>query len=208
MIPKFREFFCPVDVRKDGHPLDMKSIKGRAQDCFKFTQDELSQLLPSGKQTVVANRINWACTYLYKACLVLRPSRAHYQITDAGGEALDRGNKIDLEYLMHYEGYKKFQEESVHKLLPPDTLHQEDSSLNEVLENAFQEINKSLADDLLDEVMKLLPDRFERLVVDLLMKMGYGDGITDAGNVTSYSHDEGIDGMIKEEQFGFSSIYI
>ena len=209
MIPKFHEFFRPVlDVLKDGQPQGTKSIRSRTQGCFLLTEDELAQLLPSGKQTVVANRVNWACTYLNKAGLVSRSSRGHYQITDEGRKALESGDKIDLDYLKRYDSFKKFHEKNIDAPLTPDTSKQENSSPNEVLENAFQEINNSLADDLLEEVMKLPPERFERLVVDLLMKMGYGDGIGGAGSITSYSHDEGIDGIIKEDQLGFSSIYI
>ena len=162
-------------------------------------------------QTTFSNRVAWARTYLNKAGLIVTPSRATYQITDAGKAALASGESIDLKYLDKIEGFQEF-----HKGSPEDTggasAQEEqvemDESPMELFVSAFNRVNNTLAAELMDEVMQLSPTDFESLVVQLLLKMGYGDGIDNAGKVTRATGDGGIDGMIKEDQLGFSYIYI
>lgn len=150
--------------------------------------------------------MNWAKTYLQKAGLVETPQRGHYRITAEGRIALISGASIDLEYLAQYDSFNNFRS------IPPESLeqHGEDNieSPSEILDSAYQQITSALADQLMDKVMQLSPAGFERLVVKLLLSMGYGNGIDNAGRVTQLSNDGGIDGIIKEDQLGFSNIYI
>ena len=145
--------------------------------------------------------------------MVETPSRGQYCITDAGKKALSSGQKIDLEYLERYKSFTEF-----HSVSSGNTGNGgngsseeevEEKSPMEMLGDAFKKVNITLAEELMAEVMKLTPGgEFEKLVVKLLLKMGYGSGIDDAGYVTQLSGDGGIDGIIKEDQLGFSSIYI
>lgn len=164
-------------------------------------------MLPSGKQSKFDNRVAWARTYLDKAGLVETPSRGKYRITDDGKKALASGKEINIKYLEKSEKFRAF-----HRTLTPNvsTLANEekDESPTEILDTAFQQITATLASQLMDEVMKLSSAQFEKLVVNLLLHMGYGNGITEAGMVTQQSNDGGIDGIIKEDQLGFSNIYI
>jgi len=144
---------------------------------------------------------------LDKAGLIETPQRGKYRITAKGEKALSSGEKIDLKYLEKSESFKVFH--SVTNNDEKSTMEDEkDESPMEMLDVAYQQINTALASQIMDEVMNLPPSGFERLVVKLLLNMGYGNGIEGAGTVTQQSNDGGIDGIIKEDQLGFSNIYI
>ena len=178
---------------------------------MRLSSEDLAEMLPSKRQSTFDNRVAWARTYLDRAGLIKTPFRGQYCITDAGREALSSGDKIDLNYLERFESFRKFHSVSQQNSTPDvdkPAEDAEDKSPMEILDEAFKTVNATLAGELMDEVMKLTPDEFEKLVVKLLLKMGYGSGIDDAGYVTQQSGDGGIDGIIKEDQLGFSSIYI
>ena len=168
-------------------------------------------MVPSGRQSTFGNRVNWARTYLNKAGLIATPSRATYQITEAGKAALESGETIDLKYLDKIDGFQEYHRgapESTDVNPEKEEQIEMDESPMELFVSAFNRVNNTLAAELMDEVMQLSPTDFESLVVQLLLKMGYGDGIDNAGKVTRATGDGGIDGMIKEDQLGFSYIYI
>lgn len=174
---------------------------------MRLSENDCSEMLPSGKQSTFHNRVAWARTYLDRAGLIETPSRGKYRITDDGRTALASGEEINLKYLEKSEKFREFR-----KTITPDAPsladEEKDESPMEMLDTAFQQITAALASQLMDEVMKLSPTEFEKLVVSLLLHMGYGSGITEAGMITQQSNDGGIDGIIKEDQLGFSSIYI
>lgn len=206
-VPKFFEFFgVLLEALKDGEIHSAQEVKGTIAGAMNLTADDISELVPSGRQTKFSNRVNWAKTYLQKAGLVETPQRGHYRITAEGRIALISGANIDLEYLAQYDSFNNFRS------IPPESLEQHDEdnieSPSEILDSAYQQITSALADQLMDKVMQLSPAGFERLVVKLLLSMGYGNGIDNAGRVTQLSNDGGIDGIIKEDQLGFSNIYI
>ena len=207
-VPKFFEFFGAfLDALKDGNTHSAKEVQETIASAMNLTVADISELLQSRRQTIFSNRVNWAKTYLQKAGLVETPKRGNYRITDEGKKALASGEVIDIEYLAKYDTFKDFRyssHESDSDLAHEDT----DESPAEILDSAYQQMTSALASRLMDEVMKLTPAGFERLVVRLLLNMGYGNGINDAGMVTRLSNDEGIDGIIKEDQLGFSNIYI
>lgn len=186
-VPKFFEFFeALLDALKDGETHSAKEVKETIAGAMNLTDADITELLPSGRQTIFSNRVNWAKTYLQKAELVATPQRDNYRITEEGKKAIASGEVIDLEYLAKYDTFKDFcslshenDSESEHE----DT----DESPAEILDSAYQQINSALASRLMDEVMKLSPAGFERLVVKLLLKMGYGNGIHNAGMVTQLS---------------------
>ena len=205
-IPKYYELYAPfLKTLADGGIHSMKEIKQLVVKQLQLSDADLAELLPSGKQTVFDNRIGWARTYLKKAGLVDSPSRAQFALSEEGKNALPDVDIIDDNYLCKYASFRVFRKMETEE---ETVVESAQKSPEEVLEDAFAELNASLADDLMSEIMKLEPTDFERLVVRLLLAMGYGSGIDDAGFVTQASNDGGIDGIIKEDQLGFSSIYI
>lgn len=207
-VPKFFEFFeaflCAVN---DGELHTAKEVRGIISKSMGLSDADLAEMLPSGTQRTFDNRVAWARTYLDKAGLIETPHRGKYKITDAGRKALASGEKIDLEYLEKSDEFKAFHSVTTEGIADEPSVEKEESPM-EVLASAYQKVNAALASQLMDEVMKLTPVEFERLVVKLLLKMGYGSGIEEAGMVTQQSNDGGIDGIIKEDQLGFSHIYI
>lgn len=207
-VPKFFEFFeAFLKVVDDGNLHAAKDVRNQIAREMALTESDLSEMLPSGKQRTFDNRVAWARTYLDKAGLVETPQRGKYRITDAGRAALKSGAKIDLNYLEKSEEFRAFHDIATQGSFT-EKVEEKDESPLEVLESAYKQVTATLASQLMDEVMKLTPFEFERLVVKLLLKMGYGSGIDGAGLVTQASNDGGIDGVIKEDQLGFSQIYI
>ena len=210
-LPNFQSFFGPfLNAIKDGDTHAFIEIKRLVIEQLNLSETDLKEKLPSGKQTVFENRIGWARTYLKKAGLIESPERAKFVLTDEGKKALPDAAIIDNSYLSKYPSFRAFQ--NIDENVGVDNIEEPDNekSPEELLEDAYEKLNASLADELMTEIMKLEPTAFERLVVNLLLKMGYGNDIEDkdAGLVTKPSNDGGIDGIIKEDFLGFSLIYI
>ena len=174
-VPKFFEFFRAFLIAlNDGQPHAAKEIRNLVAKEMALTEQELSEMIPSGRQTTFANRIAWAKTYLNKAGLVSTPKRGFYQITDEGRKALASGQSIDLAYLEQFEQFRSFHETKGTSHNPQKASSYSDNdfiatdsdeSPIEVLDAAFQQVNNSLASELMDEVMQLSPSEFEALVV-------------------------------------------
>ncbi len=208
-VPKFFEFFeAFLREVSDGEVHSAKDVRSAIAKAMSLSEADLAEMLPSGKQATYDNRVAWARTYLDRAGLIETPSRGKYRITDAGQKALKSGEKIDLAYLEKSDSFKAFHSVAVQNSITPEDREEKNESPTEMLEAAYKQVTAALASQLMDEVMKLTPVEFERLVVKLLLKMGYGSGIDEAGMVTQQSNDGGIDGIIKEDQLGFSHIYI
>lgn len=207
-IPKFFEFF-EVFLRaiEDGNVHSAKEVREIVASIMNISEADRAELLPSGKQYTFDNRVAWARAFLDKAGLVETPSRGKYRITAAGKAALSSGETIDLKYLEKSDEFKAFHKGTANTESGVAE-EEKDESPMEILDSAYQQINAALASQIMDEVMKLSPSGFEKLVVQMLLSMGYGNGIEGAGTVTQQSNDGGIDGIIKEDQLGFSNIYI
>lgn len=208
-LPKYYEMHKPfLEYLKDGKQHTLKELKQYVGEKFNLTEEQLSEMLPSGRQTVFVNRIGWARTYLKKAGLIDSPVRATFIITNDGLEVLkDNPAVIDNTYLMKFESFREFQNGSSEIQSNKGDTNDITDTPDDTFEESFRKINKSLADDLLGEVMKLSPTTFEQMVIDLLSKMGYG-AFENAGKTTSITGDEGIDGIIMEDKLGFNLIYI
>lgn len=204
-LPKYYELYVPfLTAIKDGKVHTMKEVKSRAADFLELSEDERSERLPSGNQSVYDNRIGWARTYLKKAGLIEAPQRAHFVITAEGKRLLESGIPITDDLLA--EKYPSFAEFKGKKPAGSNgtTVTQDTAETpQETLERVFKVINEQLADDLLTEIMNQTAAFFEALVVDLMSAMSYGDGF-----VTKVSRDGGIDGIIHEDKLGFNLIYI
>ena len=204
-LPKYNELYIPLlTAIQDGNVYTMKEFKEKVSHAISLTEEELSERLPSGTQTVYDNRIGWAKTYLKKAGLVESPQRAHVVITPEGKRMLESGIPVTNELLLKQSPeFARFQKR--HTAQTPPVLAEEDSTETpqETFERVYRTINEELADDLLTEIMNQSAAFFENLVVDLMKSMNYGNGF-----VTKVSGDNGIDGVIHEDKLGFSLIYI
>lgn len=210
-VPDFQEIMLPLlKVVEDGQEHSGHEFLERLSKYFELGDDDLNELLPSGKQTRFYNRVSWARTYLIKSKLLEVPKRSVYRITERGKEVLmSNPNRIDTNYLKRFPEYIEFQERGNDK---EEKKHFEDaveeSTPEENLESAYQEIRDTLALEVLENVMSCSPAFFERLVVELLVAMGYGGSRRDAARAVGQTGDEGIDGIIDEDRLGLDTIYI
>lgn len=211
MIPDFQTLMLPLlQLISDGKEHTIREIIDRLANELKLSEMERKEMLPSGNQAIFDNRVSWAKTHLKKAGLLDSPRRAIFVITDLGKRVLENNpGRIDIKYLKQFPSYAEF--------INPSKVENEEDTVNismleqtpeETLEKAYQEIRKTLASELLHQVVELSPIFFERLVVELLVKMGYGGSIKDAGKAIGKTGDEGIDGTIKEDKLGLDIIYI
>jgi restriction system protein len=172
---------------------------------FRLTDKERRVMLPSGKEGLFDNRVGWAGTYLKKANLMEQTRWGFFKITDRGMDLLKQNPaKIDAKFLYAYKEFKEF-------ITPNQIVAEEEhtpGSPEEMLGTAYQNINDNLATDVLQQLKKVTPKMFEQIVVDLLVKMGYGGSQKDAGQAIGGISDEGIDGIIKEDKLGLDTIYI
>ncbi len=207
-IPKYDDLYRPfLSVLIDEKPHSMHEIEEAIKNHLHLTAEEQAQRFSSGK-SVLFDRVGWARTYLKKAGLITSPKRGIHQITSDGKQLFDSDTEISNDYLKaHYPAFAEFVSGGASKSAqaqatsPADPTEEETPS--ETFERVFRSINDQLADDLLSEVVGQSPDFFEQLVVDLMCKMGYGEGFK-----TKSSGDGGVDGVIHEDKLGFNLIYI
>lgn len=224
-IPKYDEMYREfLDTLSDGNSHKISEIRDSLAIIFNVSNDERKELLPSGKQPLFNNRVNWTSSYLKQAGLIENSSRGVYRITDSGKKVLSSSiTQIDNNVLLNFESFKEFLSRNVSASSAPainiSTTIQDKSSMQQqlvvssespqdILDDAYNKINAALIDDVLSEVMEQSPVFFENLVVKLLTQMGYGGSLEGAGTVTRTSGDEGIDGIIREDKLGFNLIYI
>ena len=213
-IPDFQSIMLPLlKILADGKVYKYREIFEALVREFLVTEAERKEMLPSGQQEIFSNRVGWAKTYLKKAGLIESPQRATFVISEKGKEILSQNlDHIDTKFLRQFPEFQEFtrvnkQNETITLESNLSTSDQEQNP-EELLENSYQEIRQALATDLLFILRKLSPDAFEKLVVELLVKMGYGGSIRDAGKAVGKSGDQGIDGIIKEDRLGLDIIYI
>lgn len=209
-IPKFFECFPIImDCLSGGESYTAKEIREFLFKKQNISEEEKQQLLPSGIP-ILNNRIGWALTYLKKSGLIEYPQRGVYHITSRGKEAIKNGTEhITLEYLRQFKEFNDFHNANKSKEKAEnvsDIIN--DESPQEQIEKAILKLNSSLADELMTEITRISPYDFERLVVQLLIKMGYGSSSLNDNAVTKMSGDEGIDGIVTADRFGFDTIYV
>ncbi|MFN9734441.1 MAG: winged helix-turn-helix domain-containing protein, partial [Microcystis sp.] len=213
-IPDFQSIMLPLlKILADGKVYKYREILEALAREFQVTEAERKEMVPSGQQEIFDNRVGWAKTYLKKAGLIDSPQRATFVISEKGKEILSQNPaRIDTKFLRQFPEFQKFNR--VNKQNETITLDsnlsasEQEQTPEELLENSYKEIRQALATDLLSILRKLSPDDFEKLVVELLVKMGYGGSIRDAGKAVGRSGDQGIDGIIKEDRLGLDIIYI
>ena len=211
-IPDYQTVMLPLlRLLKDKEEHSLRDTIERLGSEFNLSESEMKELLPSGQQEIFHNRIGWARTYMKKAGLLETTRRGHFQITERGLQVLERNPKrIDVKFLDQFDEFKQFRALRHVKIAeggaqePTDV----DTTPEESLETAYKRLRDGLANDLLAQIKSSSPSLFEKLVVELLVKMGYGGTRQDAGKAIGKSGDEGIDGIIKEDRLGLDIIYI
>lgn len=210
-VPDFQSWFLPLLKRlADGEDHGMSELYQVLADDMRLSSDDRAQLLKSGAQLVFENRIGWARTYLKKAGLIEAPSRGVVRITERGKSVLAKlPEKLNVKFLRQFPEFVEFhtyKPDAASPNTPPVEVAQE--SPLDTLERVHGELEQQLAEDILERVKKAPPAFFERLVVDLLLAMGYGGSREDAGKTIGKSGDGGIDGVINEDRLGLDVLYI
>jgi restriction system protein len=213
-IPDYQSCMLPLlRYASDRQEHQLKDAIQQLAKEFDLSPEELGEFLPSGQQPVFINRIGWARTYLKKAGLLLSPRRGYFQITDRGISILkEKPSTINVKYLERFPEFLEFKgtkrdgldDQGVETgigVSPSQTPH-------EALESAYERLRSELVAELLQALKLSEPTAFENIVVELLVKMGYGGSRKDAGKAIGRSGDEGIDGIIKEDHLGLDSIYV
>jgi len=209
MIPDYQTAMLPLlRYLSDGeeHPVS-EAVDAIASE-FRLTPEERQELLPSGASTRIGSRVGWARTYLKKAGLVEAPRRGTVRLTSRGAEVLrTQPTRIDVKFLEQFPEFLEFRALR-HTDGPEPSAPAEIETPEEALEEAYQRLRVNLESDVVQRVKAASPGFFERLVVELLVRMGYGGSIRDAGQAVGGSGDGGIDGIIKEDKLGLDFIYI
>lgn len=211
-IPDYQAFMLPVlQTAGDGRDHTLRDAIETMAQQFGITEAERKELLPSGRQTTLLNRVGWAVTYLKKAMLLEAPKRGIFRITERGRQVLkDAPPAINVAYLNRFEEFRAFRtlRHEKDKPVKPPTNGDSDPTPEEALEAAYQALRDELADELLTQLNSNSSSQFEQTVIDLLVAMGYGGSLEDAGKAIGRSGDEGIDGIIKEDRLGLDVIYV
>lgn len=213
-VPDYQSLMLPVLRAAEQGEVRIGDIIGKLANAFGLNEAARNVLLASGRQTVFANRVHWAKTYLAKAGLVETTRRGHFRITARGGEVLATGpDRIDNRFLARFEEFRAF----IDRGASPATEEADriegvadatEATPDEIMRDAHRRIEAALAEDLLERVRAAPPDFFERLIVNLLLAMGYGGSAREAGRALGRSGDDGVDGVIDQDELGLDRVYI
>lgn len=216
-IPDFQSIMLPLLVYlSDGNEHTNQEIYDALEKQFGMTDKEKKELLPSGKQRVFINRVAWAKSYLKQAELVEAIKRGHYKITESGKNVAlnDRPETIDINYLMKFPKFVSFRQgkanddQNVSQKAKQHNLFVPEKTPEEYIEFGFNSIDQKLKQEIVSSIKGCSFHFFEKLVIDLLLAMGYGGSRQEAGKLTSKGSDEGIDGIINEDKLGLDVIYV
>ena len=211
-IPDYETVMLPLmQFVADGKDHTINEATNHLSDLFKLTPEEREQRIPSGQSSYVKNRTGWAKTYLKKAGLLSSPKRGVIQITDRGREVLSqKPERLNRAFLEQFPEFVEFQERSnaEGKTESAEVAAVEKQTPEEAIEHSYTQLRSQLADELLEQIKGCSSDFFERLVVDVIVAMGYGGSYRDAAKATQRSNDGGIDGIIKQDRLGLDTIYI
>lgn len=206
MIPDFQTFMLPfLKYAAGAGEHTTKEVREYLAKYFNLSEEELQEYLPSRRDSIFNNRVSWAKAYLRMAGFIENTRKGHFKITSAGLEVLSKNpEKIDLKFLSQYPGFKSYlsrvpvSADAVEMVQTPE----------EVLESTYKQLRKTLAAEVLSLVKSCSPAFFERLVLDLMLKMGYGGAIGSESKISGRPGDEGIDGVIREDRLGLDLIYL
>ena len=214
-IPDFQAVMRPLlEAVQDGTPMTLAEVRDVVCTKFSLTDEERREMIASGRQTVIQNRVGWARTYMNKAGLLEIPERGKVKITQRGIEALRNGpERISVSWLKRFPEFKEFHGQRSEDDVPSIktevvAVREHTATPDEQLESVHKALMDELAGELLTSIREASPSFFERLVVDLMIAMGYGGSRKEAGQATRATNDDGIDGIIKEDRLGLDVIYL
>ena len=212
-IPDYQTLMLPVLKLATEREQTNKACVEIIADQFSLSSEEREELLPSGKQTIIANRVHWAVTYMTKAGLIERPKRGTFTATDRGrGVIKNNPERLDIKFLEQFQEFLNFRDSSKQAVKPKEdeqpltNLSETTATPEEQIEIASQEINSAVRDELLDRIVKANPTFFEKLIIDLMMAMGYGT--SGSGQHLGKTNDGGIDGIINEDPLGLDVVFL
>jgi restriction system protein len=213
MIPNIQSIMLPLlEITGDKKEHTIQELRDSLAKYFNLTEEEKSELLSKSKQKRFSGRVGWARTYLKKAELLVYTQKGYFKITNRGLTVLqEKPSKINIKYLKRFPEFLEFKKSSKKEKKIKDTTAEillEEKTPEELLEIGYEKYQEKLLSDLLEKVKQCSPEFFERLVVELLVGMGYGGSFEDAGKAIGKSGDEGIDGIIKEDKLGLDVIYL
>lgn len=208
-VPDFQSFFRPLlDLAADGKEHSIQEAREVIAKQMALPESDLNELLPSGIQTKFENRIAWAKSYFIQAKVFESPRRSFFRITDRGRELYRAGHKrIDIRILNHYPEFLEFHKGKKGEVTETEVEPAKETP-EETLQQSYESIRSDLASQIVQRIYKNSPKFFERLVVDLMVAMGYGGSRVDAGRSIGGTGDEGIDGIIKEDKLGLDVVYL
>ncbi len=209
-IPDFQTLMLPVLKASADGEVKISDVVSSIGTSLKLSEADLSELLPSGKQTTLANRVHWAKSYLGKAGLVTLTRRGYFQISEKGKEVLQSSPPaINTKFLESVAGFKLYQPVGDTSKSTPQTVTAVDElTPDERIRAGRDELEATLAAELLEKILAAPPAFFERLVVQLLVAMGYGGSAADAGRALGKTGDGGVDGVIDQDSLGLDQIYV
>ncbi|WP_445626882.1 restriction endonuclease [Nostoc sp. DSM 114167] len=210
-IPDYQKIMLPLlKYALDGQEHSIREAIGALADQFNLSEDERKELLPSGQQPLFDNRVGWARTYLKKAGLLATPKRGYFEITEQGINVTRQSlQEIDVQFLSQFSEFINFKSSKKQdNKINPDFDEISEKTPQESIELGYQKIRNELEIDLINRIKTISSDFFEIIVIDLLIKMGYGGSRRDAGKAIGKSRDGGIDGIIKEDKLGLDVVYI
>lgn len=212
-VPTYDRCMLPLlQFADDGQEHHIREAIEALSHYFQLTDEDRNERLPSGKKLTFDDRVQWANTYLKKAGLLRSVRRGIFEITPLGLEVLAQNPAhIDRGYLMQFPDFVEFQTVPNHSNshgISSTEVSKAEQTPQEILQQSYQDLREQLAHELLDQIMESSPSFFEKLVVDLLLAMGYGGSLGSAGRAVGRTGDGGVDGVINEDKLGFDVIYI
>lgn len=209
-IPDYQSLMLPVLQAATQGEVKLGDVVTSLAQTLGLTDEESAQLLPSGRQATFAHRVGWAKFGLSKAKLIESTRRGYFRMTDQGREVLRSSpTHIDNAFLLQFDAFKRFKESMKEQQEASEICSNvETHTPDEVMRSAHQQIDAALAQELLDRTIANPPDFFERLIVNLLISMGYGGSAQDAGRALGRSGDNGVDGVIDQDALGLDRVYI
>jgi restriction system protein len=213
-IPDYQSLMLPVLEASSRGEVRIGEVAEHLAQTLGLSPEERSELLPSGKQTVFSNRVHWAKSYLSKAHLVEITRRGYFRITSRGQKVIEaRPSHIDNKLLMQFEEFREFRERSSEADEPNSQTasregEDQKQTPDESMRMAHRQVETALEQELLERIRKASPEFFERLIVNLLLSMGYGGSADQAGRTLGRSGDDGVDGVVDQDALGLDRVYI
>lgn len=209
-IPDYQTLMRPLlAATADGAPHRIRELTLQLADQLSLSEVERATLLPSGTQRVFDNRVAWAATYLRKANLLSTPQRGYVQMTAAGQRVLaENPDRVDVSVLSQFPVFLEFRRKTKTDGATLAPTPSDGATPEETLETIWDTLRQNLGDEILTKVKASSPRFFERLVLDLLVSMGYGGSLADAATMLGSSSDAGVDGVIKEDKLGLDVVYV